>query len=998
MGSSSSKRVKSSEEIAKHTHSKPDVIATKLQFTNDSIVLKDVAAKIAEALKSDVISSEDTHTWIWKAAAKAIDTSILPAITSTKVSTLDLSKMSLGDSEVTKLSKALNANPLFQVSVLDLSRNNFGVLGAQALAKFLKSNITVTHINLLWNKLEDDSAQALAIALETNTTLESLNLVSNSIGEAGARAFARALRVNTTLNILALSSNKISFHGALMLLSVVSLSRPTSIVVALKHNAYDGKVHQDLATAFSNHAPSSQRVYVDLKFIPISDDGAVIISQELQFSKHVERLNLGACDIGFVGAQAIAQALTSCNTTTTLKTLQMTGNSIGRNGAHALAKALETNSTISTLTMIGNDIEDGGAYAFAELLKTNNNTTLKDLDLNWNSIGDNGIVALSTALRTNSSLTRLSLENNMFGEKGILALSEALMVNTSLAVLELQYNKLGDNGAQSLAVAIKANTGLRTLDLSRNGIGGGGGGRGAQALCEALRINTTLRTLNLRYNDLKCVDLLALSMASLKQPTSTKLELSDNGFNASVLQSLSKAFPEIGVATTTTSATTTRTVPRTNIVDLSYQVVGDQGAISLAEGLAWVYQHLTALDLRSCKIRDKGAQALATAIVTNRTLTTLDLTYNPIGFPGYLSLLLAQRQQRQQQQSDNPTLQDLKLARISVPARTASELLDVFSIDSTRTSLHLDSQDITKEDAVVLAKSIVDNKGLTTLNLDHNAMFGWEGVLSLSEVLSNHRSVITLTTLSLCGNGIGDKGAGLLAEALKADHPQNNHFLTTLELWSNSIGYEGAMALSDALTTNSTLKSLELRCNHIGDRGAQAFATALIANDGLLHLDVRNNAIGDAGVVAVSEALGINATTLRSLYLDSNDVGDVGAFALTKMLLEKNLALVTLTVEHNRIGHGGVEALKDMASIVYLLKINTTLTALNLNANSIGDSGAQAIAKALEANTTLVTLNLGFNHIGQDGGLVLAQALETNRSLSRLVLSRNFIGDKALEA
>ena len=56
---------------------------------------------------------------------------------------------------------------------LDLSENNLGPAGAESLATALKTNTTLRILNLRFNNLTSDSTEFLAKALEANTTLKS---------------------------------------------------------------------------------------------------------------------------------------------------------------------------------------------------------------------------------------------------------------------------------------------------------------------------------------------------------------------------------------------------------------------------------------------------------------------------------------------------------------------------------------------------------------------------------------------------------------------------------------------------------------------------------------------------------------------------------------------------------------------------------------------------------------------------------------------------------
>ena len=81
------------------------------------------------------------------------------------------------------------------------------------MAKLLKTNTTLTRLDLWDNKIGDAGAQALAETLKTNTTLTRLDLGGNKIGDAGAQALAEFLKTNTTLTTLYLGYNAIGATG-----------------------------------------------------------------------------------------------------------------------------------------------------------------------------------------------------------------------------------------------------------------------------------------------------------------------------------------------------------------------------------------------------------------------------------------------------------------------------------------------------------------------------------------------------------------------------------------------------------------------------------------------------------------------------------------------------------------------------------------------------------------------------------------------------------------
>merc|ERR1712118_357528 len=88
----------------------------------------------------------------------------------------------------------------------------------------------------------------------------------------------------------------------------------------------------------------------------ISDEGAWLIADMLEEpTSKLRNVNLWRNQVGDVGAQRIAQAL---STNRTLTTINLTGNKCTDVGILALAKALETNDSVTSIQWLGNEITD----------------------------------------------------------------------------------------------------------------------------------------------------------------------------------------------------------------------------------------------------------------------------------------------------------------------------------------------------------------------------------------------------------------------------------------------------------------------------------------------------------------------------------------------------------------------------------------------------------------------------------------------------------------
>ncbi|XP_067050414.1 protein NLRC3-like [Acropora muricata] len=130
-------------------------------------------------------------------------------------------------------------------------------------------------------------------------------------------------------------------------------------------------------------------------------------------------------------------------------------------------------------------------------------------------------------------------------------------------------------------------------------------------------------------------------------------------------------------------------------------------------------------------------------------------------------------------------------------------------------------------------------------------------------------------------------------------------------------------------------------------------------------------------------ALKVN-TSLTSLDLYYNFIGDEGAHSLSEAL-RVNTSLTSLDLCLNSIHAEGAHSLSEA------LRVNTSLTSLDLSVNSIGNEGAHSLSEALRVNTSLTSLDLSENSIGDEGAHSLFEALRVNTSVTSLALRLNSI-------
>jgi len=115
-----------------------------------------------------------------------------------------------------------------------------------------------------------------------------------------------------------------------------------------------------------------------------------------------------------------------------------------------------------------------GVDAIARMLMQQRGS-IKSINLSWNSICKVSAKSLGESLATNCMLVHLDLSFNAFGDEGGLAIGGALFTNKTLRSLNLSNNNIQARAAFTIAVGCRENYSLEHLDLRSNPIGQAGG-------------------------------------------------------------------------------------------------------------------------------------------------------------------------------------------------------------------------------------------------------------------------------------------------------------------------------------------------------------------------------------------------------------------------------------------------------------------------------------------------------------------------------------------
>jgi len=219
------------------------------------------------------------------------------------------------------------------------------------------------------------------------------------------------------------------------------------------------------------------------------------LAELISSNKQLRSLNLTGNGFGADGAVYLSEILRMCPTLHCL----ILGNNNLRAGVEKFADAL-WESQLEELSLTANAL---GARA-CQIASTAAPSTLISLDLSHNAFGPVGGAAVAKMLAANTSLRSLDLSLCGIARSGATSVAGALSGNTAsvLRELNLQKNFIGPDGAEAVAAMLSTNRTLATLNLSDNRILEGQDTKGVTALAKALFENTTIVGLNLEYNDI----------------------------------------------------------------------------------------------------------------------------------------------------------------------------------------------------------------------------------------------------------------------------------------------------------------------------------------------------------------------------------------------------------------------------------------------------------------------------------------------------------------
>ncbi|XP_030659046.1 leucine-rich repeat-containing protein 74A isoform X1 [Nomascus leucogenys] len=198
----------------------------------------------------------------------------------------------------------------------------------------------------------------------------------------------------------------------------------------------------------------------------ITEEGVLSLVEMLQENYYLQEMNISNNHLGLEGARIISDFFE--RNSSSIWSLELSGNDFKEESAALLCQALSTNYRIKKLDLSHNQFSDVAGEHLGQMLAIN--VGLTSLDLSWNNFHTRGAVALCNGLRGNVTLTKLDLSMNGLGNEVALALGEVLRLNSCLVYLDIGGNDIGNEGASKISKGLESNESLRVLKLFLNPI------------------------------------------------------------------------------------------------------------------------------------------------------------------------------------------------------------------------------------------------------------------------------------------------------------------------------------------------------------------------------------------------------------------------------------------------------------------------------------------------------------------------------------------------
>jgi Ran GTPase-activating protein (RanGAP) involved in mRNA processing and transport len=362
----------------------------------------------------------------------------------------------------------------------------------------------LVRISIGHQSMGDEGVVALCAGLK-DSLLEEVDLVWKDLSTNGMAALGKTFGPSRSLRKLILSRNeRLKDEGIIALCTSASTRckeldrvafsalQELDLAVCGVGSAGVQSLAQLLQTTADNSTVGGRSLSLTLSANLLGHDACNSLAPLLCDTLLLSSLSLANCNIGNEGTNLLCMAVTSgqCNS---LKTLDLSDNDIGAEGAAALGKSLWNDNAVGwtqlvDLRLAGNNLSASGVKNVMDALTSKDedgkNQTLQSLDLTQTNCGVDGAAA---ALQC-QSLSSLRLFNNKLGAEGFQRLANELKGgHASLVNLDLGGNDASEASVVELLTALTQDGQGFASKLRLLEIGGNQGGHNVEEAVKKLK-------------------------------------------------------------------------------------------------------------------------------------------------------------------------------------------------------------------------------------------------------------------------------------------------------------------------------------------------------------------------------------------------------------------------------------------------------------------------------------------------------------------------------
>lgn len=297
-----------------------------------------------------------------------------------KLESLHLRAMELGETEIIELASGLRRNP--NVTFLDLAYNKLGDEGVKALSLLIKPSKNLVNLDLSHNSIRYQGIQSLAEYLKEKNIV-SLNLAYNSLKDGGLSSILEVVKSKKSFKKLNLTHCDLTYHASDTIAKFLEESQAIRSLI-LSDNSFDHNIIQRVASALRKNTTLTELDLKNNKIVSVSSDLSYTL-QNLWENTTLCILNLACNELKNEDAESLARLLRKNKG---LINLDLSNNRISDEGAEFFALGLRYNMTLTKLDLSHNNITSNGQKEFTRIFKKKYNSTLSSLQLNGNPLKD----------------------------------------------------------------------------------------------------------------------------------------------------------------------------------------------------------------------------------------------------------------------------------------------------------------------------------------------------------------------------------------------------------------------------------------------------------------------------------------------------------------------------------------------------------------------------------------------------------------------------------